>query len=229
MNAPVLFVLAAAMAMLPGLQSPDAAANRVGLSARDAIANAVRGRMGDVDVSVDSFPSGEPSGTFANAVPDPGATLGGPIWFSLTRDGAAPSVRASVQLRVTGMVHRAARVVDRGATLDAAAVVSGPAVLERLPLRPLPATAELLGARTLRPLAAGQIIERAFVSAKRVVNAGDSVTAFASSGALEVSASVIAADGGNAGDVIRVSLPGSRRYLRARILGAGRVEVVNVR
>jgi len=199
-------------------------------TARDAVAAAVRARMGDVDVTVERFPSGEPTGVFSHATPDPGAVLGKAIWFTMTReDGLSANVRASVELRVIGRVVKASRAIERGTTLDAANLTVEPIELKALPLRALPAMGELAGAKTLRPLAAGQTIERAFVASKRAINAGDAVTAYAVTGALEVSASAIAADAGNPGDVIRVSLPGSRRYLRAKVISTGVVEVVNGR
>ncbi len=42
---------------------------------------------------------------------------------------------------------------------------------------------------------------------------------------MEVTATFVAADGGDAGDVIRVVNPDTKRYLRARVVKPGLVEV----
>ena len=55
------------------------------------------------------------------------------------------------------------------------------------------------------------------------------MTVVASAGAVEVTAAMVASDGGQPGDVIRVMNPDTKRFLRARIVKAGIVEVVDGR
>jgi flagella basal body P-ring formation protein FlgA len=52
------------------------------------------------------------------------------------------------------------------------------------------------------------------------------VLVVAAVGAVEVSATFVAADGGAAGDLIRVMNPDTRRYVRGRIVKKGLVEVI---
>jgi flagella basal body P-ring formation protein FlgA len=93
----------------------------------------------------------------------------------------------------------------------------------------LPTVDGLVGAKALRPLAAGTAVQASFVQVRRIIEPGDKVTAVAGAGAIEVTATLVAADGGGIGDVIRVVNPETRRYVRARIVRSGFVEVMHER
>ena len=80
-----------------------------------------------------------------------------------------------------------------------------------------------------RPLGVGETVLETFVAGRRAVERGDDVTVVAAAGAIEVTAAMIASDGGQPGDVIRVMNPDTRRFIRARIVKSGVVEVVDAR
>jgi flagella basal body P-ring formation protein FlgA len=97
--------------------------------------------------------------------------------------------------------------------------------LRDMPLRRVLTPAQVRGGRVLRPMAAGAAVLPGAVVVKRAVEPGDRVTVMAVSGAVEVSAELVAADGGDPGDVIRVVNPDTRKDLRGRIVKEGLVEV----
>jgi flagella basal body P-ring formation protein FlgA len=72
---------------------------------------------------------------------------------------------------------------------------------------------------------AGALVLPGSVLVRRAIEPGDHVTAVAVSGDIEVTASLVAADGGDPGDVIRVFNPDTRRDLRGRVVKEGLVEV----
>jgi flagella basal body P-ring formation protein FlgA len=92
-------------------------------------------------------------------------------------------------------------------------------------LRRLLAAVQVSGTRVLRPMPAGALVLPGSVLVRRAIEPGDHVTAVAVSGDIEVTASLVAADGGDPGDVIRVFNPDTRRDLRGRVVKEGLVEV----
>jgi flagella basal body P-ring formation protein FlgA len=72
---------------------------------------------------------------------------------------------------------------------------------------------------------AGGVLGPGSLVLRRAVEPGDRVTAIAIAGAVQVSAELEAADGGDPGDVIRVVNRETRRSLRGRVIGDGTVEV----
>jgi flagella basal body P-ring formation protein FlgA len=218
----VTLTLVFASALTAAQQAPE-------LTAADAIRAAVLERLGpDVEVTVTilSLPA-EPK-VFQRATPDPAATLGRPIRFSLSA-GAGRTVSATAEIRVTAEYAMTTHSIGRGQVLTADDVSPAKGELRAVPLRRLPTAAALVGAKTLRPIEIGVPIQSSFVAMKRIVEPGDKVTVVAAAGAIEVTATLVAADGGHVGDVIRVVNPETKRYLRGRILRAGIVEVVHGR
>ena len=98
-----------------------------------------------------------------------------------------------------------------------------------VPMRRLPSLSDVTGTKALRPLAIGDTVLESFIAGRRAIERGDEVTVVASAGAVEVTAAMVASDGGQPGDVIRVMNPDTKRFLRARIVKAGIVEVVDGR
>jgi flagella basal body P-ring formation protein FlgA len=159
---------------------------------------------------------------------DPASRLGRPMRLVLvTEDDATLPVTAT--LRVTGRYVVARRPLARGEHVAAADLETVMGELTGVLLRPLPLAGEIAGARVRRPVAAGATVTAADVIVPRTIEPGDAVTVTAAAGAVAVSAAMIAADGGDVGDVIRVVNPGSHRYLRGRVVKRGEVEVTGER
>ena len=204
-------------------------ASAVPLSAADAIRAAVMHRLGTgVDVVVsDPGVSGDAK-VFREARPDPMARLGDGMRFTLITDrGAALPVTAVV--RVSGTRVVATRTVSRGEVVSVDDVVSVAGEIVGVPMRRLLMAGDVIGTKALRPLTAGDTVLESFVAARRVVERGDNVLVVVAAGAVEVTAAMVASDGGQPGDVIRVMNPDTKRFLRARIVKAGIVEVVDGR
>jgi flagella basal body P-ring formation protein FlgA len=203
-----------------------------------AIADAIRSRMGaDAQVIVDRlrlFTRGAVPDD-VRATPDPSARLGGPIVFTLvgsTRDaGGAPRAavvgRAEADVRVSVPHAAAARLVTRGGALEGDAIEAADGEVAGVPLRPLPTAGDLAGATALRNLARGEVIAATDAAIVPAVRTGQTVRAVAHVGTIVVSATLVAAQNGDRGDVIRVVNKASRRELRARVTGEGTVEVIH--
>ena len=204
-----------------------AQAPAVGVSAVDAIRAAVLERMGPgVEVTVTPISVPAPPALFRAASPDPAAWLGKPMRFSLVT-GAGLATAAGADLRVVGEYAVPTQAIVAGHVLTADDVKSTKGELRDLPLRRLPTAESVIGAKALRMMAAGTTIQSSFVIVRRLIEPGDKVTVVAAAGGIEVTATLVAADGGQAGDVIRVVNPDTRKYLRGRILRAGFVEVIH--
>jgi flagella basal body P-ring formation protein FlgA len=211
---------------------------------RAAIVDAVRARVGgDAEVIVDRLQifTNTASGRDAcrasaacQVTPDPAARLGRAIRFTLSaikRDGAVVRFErvgaAEATVTVTAPVTRATAVIRRGELVSDANVESVQQPLAGLPLRRMPAVAELVGARALRDIAPGERLSAGMVLVPPAVKTGQHVTAISRIGDVEVSATLMAAESGVSGDIIRLVNPDSRRAMRARILSSSRVEIVH--
>lgn len=212
-------------AALVGATVVPASAQPSTMPAVEAIRRAIVERMGDVEVNVRevALPDGAPE-DYVAAVPDPGARLGRPIRVTLV-PATGRRLRATATLEVRGTTVVAARDLARGATLEAADVECVEGVLVDVPIRRLPTGEQAIGSRVLRPVPAGGVLGPGSLVLRRAVKPGDRVTAIAIAGAVQVSAELEAADGGDPGDVIRVVNRETRRSLRGRVIGDGTVEV----
>lgn len=205
----------------------------VDAAVRDAIVAAVRARMGEgVEVDIEALrlpPSW--SSLAVQARPDPSAKLGGRLRFSLgtTPDRAGAAVKwtgsAEVELRVFVEHLHTRRAVPRGATLNDEDVELVRHEVEGA-LRAWPAAEAVGRSRALRDLAPGACLVRNSLATVPLVRAGQEVQAIARVGGIRAEARLVAADHGELGAVIRVVNPDSRRALKARIVGAGVVEVI---
>ena len=199
------------------------------ISAVDAIRAAVVARLGiEATVEVESLDVSGNAPVFREARPDPAARLGRPVRFTLVTDsgGALP---ATATITVTGALVVATRNVARGESLKPEDLDESRRVITDVPLRRLPQLSELVGSRALRVLPAGEAVPGNAVAIRRKVEPGDPVTVVAASGAVEVTATFVAADGGQTGAVIRVVNPETRRFLRGRVLSNGKIEVIDGR
>ncbi len=212
------------MASLAGGRAAGAAAG----GACEVIAWAVAARMGASAVVTSCVvDDGVAAGPFLAAHPDAAARLGAGMWFTLQRaEPAAAPVRVRAALTVEVAHGRATHLLPRGTVVAAGDVQAVRAAVEGVPFARLPEAAELLGARVIRVVDAGAVMLTRDVAPARVVQAGDRVVATVRIGAVEVSAAVTAVDAGAVGDTIRVSNRDTRRVMRARVAGPGRVEVM---
>jgi len=227
--------LGALVAFVAGLAAQVATVGRIppavaaGRPAEDVIRTAIEARMGPgVEVRVGPLDARLTAGSFRQARPDPAARLGSPVRFSMITD-AGQQMAASIELTVIADFASAARPIARGRTLSEGDVTARRDEVRGVPIRALPTAAAIAGGKALRPIAEGAVVLQEFVAVRRAVEQGDVVTAIAISGEVEVAARMVASDGGRRGDVVRVMNPDTRRVLRARVIGPGYVEVLNVR
>ncbi len=211
----------------PAIAAPQAPPPASLHTAAAAIKLAVSARLGgEPDVTVVSVDVKGDAPAFREARPDPAARLGKPMRFTLLMaDGTALAATASVTVVASHAVVRQA--LARGQIVAAADVDAVRAELTGTPLGRMPAAGDVVGTRVLRPMAAGTVILPAFVALRRTVEPGDAVTVVALAGAIEVTATFVAADGGDVGDTIRVRNPDTKKYLRGRVVKAGLVEVIH--
>jgi flagella basal body P-ring formation protein FlgA len=148
--------------------------------------------------------------------------------FTLVPVSGAPVI-AVASLRVVAEHVVARQAINRGDTITAETVASIRDEVRGVPLRRLPQAVQVVGGRALRPVPAGAVLLPGAVTVRRAIEPGDPVTVVARSGDIEVTASLVASDGGEPGDVIRVRNPETRRDLRGRVLSEGRVEVIYAR
>jgi flagella basal body P-ring formation protein FlgA len=199
------------------------------LSAADAIRVAVVQRLGaSVDVVVSNAGVSGDAKVFREARPDPMARLGESMRFTLITDQGA-ALPVTVAMRVSGTRVVTKRAVARGEIVTGDDVESIAGEIAGVPMRRLPTASDVTGAKALRPLSVGETVLESFVATRRVIERGDDVTVVAAAGAIEVTAAMVASDGGQLGDVIRVMNPDTKRFLRARIVKAGVVEVIDGR
>jgi flagella basal body P-ring formation protein FlgA len=199
--------------------------------AGELISAAVRARVGTAakEVTVVGLDAAVPvTGRFKSVRLDPGATFGKPMRVTLV-PVSGPSVIAVATVRVVAEHVVAGRDFERGETVKAEDVVSRRDEVRGIPMRRLPGPDEVIGSRTLRTVPGGSVFLPGAVALRRIVEAGDKVTVVARAGDAEVSAVLVASDGGDPGDVIRVSNPETRRQFRGRVLSSGVVEVLHVR
>lgn len=193
---------------------------------RDAIAAAVAARVSGprgIDVEIVSGAARVP-GPFT-ATPAPGARVGQPARFVLTPAQGSPfTVVADVSVIAGHAV--AARPLSRGESLAPGDVEWKESAIDGQLLEPLPSLDEVLGARTRRAVAEGEILSATVVTRPPAVRAGDEVAIIVRSGAIEVRGVARAVSSGAIGDVIRVTTPGSREIRRARITAPATVEMV---
>lgn len=239
------FCLLLATAALHGAGSPSPAANpSIGLGTGAvstdvvvrAIEKAVHARVGrDITVSVSEVSGVRLSMDSAVlvAVPDPSARIGAAVRFVLS-DGTPGRGRsrvgeATATIQVSAFAVRAQRPIARGALVEIDDVATKESDLSGRPLRPLLALEDAVGARATRDLAEDSLVTTADIVPEPLVKAGDTVRAHVHVGDVELIGDVVAAESGLKDEVIRVVNQESRHTLRARVIGSGEVEVVNVR
>ena len=190
-----------------------------------AIERAVVEQVGATSATVVVARSTVTSAPAMTAASEPGARTGKAMRFVLSSRGKRVGTAvATVDVVAAHVVSSRAIARDDEISAGDVHVVEGP--VKDLPLRRLPALADVVGARPRRAVAAGEVMTAALVTVPPVVRSGDELTVTVTSGAVQVSGTGRASGSGHVGDEIRVTRPGSRQVLRARITGPGEVEIV---
>jgi flagella basal body P-ring formation protein FlgA len=194
---------------------------------RRALVSAVMERMGRGAEVVVGAITPEWTGSFTRLAIDPSAKIGGPVGITVYT-GPATSVRVRADIKVVVDYLCATRPIAGGQILAAADVTAVHGVIADVPFRRLPGMAEVIGARGLRQLAPGDVIQPGFVAVIPLVRAGQTVTGTARIGTVEASWTFVAVDSGALDEVIRILNPDTKKTLRARVVSTGLVEVINV-
>lgn len=191
---------------------------------------ALAARLGpDVDIEIAIAGLAAGAGPFTEARLDPAARLGRPFVARLVPASSRAVVPVTVTAKVVAPQVVAAHAIPRAQVVTAADVVVVRREIENAPLRPLPVLAEVVGGRALRLIPAGATLLPGFVHVRRTVEPGDEVTAIFATGEIEITATLVAADGGRVGDRIRIVNPGTKRSLWGRVVARGIVEVTHGR
>jgi flagella basal body P-ring formation protein FlgA len=200
---------------------------------RDAITAAVRARMGEgVEVAVDAV---RVQGEWTHASPHarlaPGTRLGRTMRLSLgavperAGAGVAWTGAAEADVRVVVEHLHAARAIVRGEFIGDADVTVTRHEVEGT-MRPWPTADAANRSRTLRDVAAGTCLGPGTLAMLPLVRAGQDVLATVLIAEVRAEATLLAADNGELGAIVRVVNPQSRRSLKARVTGPGKVEVI---
>jgi flagella basal body P-ring formation protein FlgA len=219
------FAIALALSACPTF-AVDAAAPAVPPQIGEAIARAVAERIGgNANVIVSDVQTLATGHAALVASPEPGARTSTAARFTLYANGARVGT-AVATVHVTARHARARRAIARGETLTAADVEDVDAALDDQPIRRVPVLADVIGARVKRNVIAGESITAVVIEVPPVVKSGDVVMATVRVGAVEAEGRTVASGSGHVGSIVRVTAPGTRRLLRARITGPGRVEIL---
>lgn len=197
---------------------------------RDAIVSAVRARLGTAgDVRVEELQVRGNVDSKLVAVPAPGARTGTRIRFSLrAANSAAGRVgEADALVYVVAPHFRATRTVHRGTPLTKDVVVEENGDLGSVLLQTLPRRDALAGSVAARDIAEGDILTMPFVTTAAFVKAGDKVLVTVTAGAVQVQATLVAAQSGGLGDIVRCVNPETRKAMNARIVGPGVAEAIH--
>lgn len=194
---------------------------------RDAIVAAVRARMGQtlIAVEIDRLDTKVAPAAGLMAVPDPAGRAGRASRFTLTT-AAGRQGTAVATVRVRALVARARVSIERGATLDAGALVVSEDDVHDVPLAYLPTAGELAGRRVRRTVAPGELLTLALAEVPPAVQSGDPVTVGVTVGRVRATTVGVASGSGRVGDIVRVQRPGQRGLLTARVRARGEVELL---
>ena len=200
----------------------------------NAIEAAVRARVGSASVVSVKTVTGvrlvRESASLV-AVPDPSARIGSPVRFVIADGEFGARTRlgeATAVVQVSAPAVRTRKAVARGDRLDAAALAVVATDLNGYAMRPLLSLDDARGARTTHDLVEGALVTRADIVPEPVVKSGDPVRAHVHAGAVELTGIAVAAENGLKDDIIRVINQESHHVFRARVVGSGEVEVVDV-
>jgi flagella basal body P-ring formation protein FlgA len=192
-----------------------------------AIEQAVSRRLGGaVRVSVTGIETNVAAQQGMQALPEPGARAGQPVRFVLMKGRSRLGVAVATVI-VSGPHAVASRAIARDEAITEADVAIVNSDWPSLPLTPLPSPGDVVGLRARRHIAAGEALTAIVLDVPPLVRSGDVVNVSAVVGAVRVTGVATASNSGHRGDIIRVTpKPNGARAIRARILSADAVEVV---
>jgi flagella basal body P-ring formation protein FlgA len=200
----------------------------------NAIEAAVRARVGSASVVSVKTVTGvrlvRESASLV-AVPDPSARIGSPVRFVIADGEFGARTRlgeATAVVQVSAPAVRTRKAIARGDRLDAEALAVVATDLNGYAMRPLLSLDDARGARTTHDLVAGALVTRADIVPEPIVKSGDPVRAHVHVGGVELTGRGVAAENGLKDDIIRVINQESHHAFRARVVGSGEVEVVDV-
>jgi flagella basal body P-ring formation protein FlgA len=197
-----------------------------------AIARTLLARLGHgSEVAIDAVEiMAAPLGSVVEARLAPGARVGSPLQFRLATMDARGSLAwtgaARVRARLVVTHTHAARPLARGTQLSSEDVELVRHEIATGPIAAWPLPDDLVRGRLLRDVAGGACLTRTAVSMAPAVQNGQSVIAIVRIDGVEATARLIATDSGETGAVIRVINEESRRVMKARIVSAGTVEIL---
>jgi flagella basal body P-ring formation protein FlgA len=198
---------------------------------REAITDAVRDRMGETaTVSVDDLTIERGIDADAvRAIPEPGSKLGRIIRFTLRAAGDRLTATGSATARVRVSVPHVhpTRHLDRGEEITNTDLVAVTHEISAGPLRALPSVTAASHARTLKPIAQNACVTASAIAALPAVRGGREIVAIARVDGVEARTTVMAAENGDAGSIIRVINRQTRRALKARVLSPELVEIIH--
>ena len=200
----------------------------------NAIEAAVRARVGSASVvsvkTITGIRLVRESASLV-AVPDPSARIGSPVRFVIADGEFGARTRlgeATAVVHVSAPAVRTRKAVARGDRLDAEALAVVATDLNGYAMRPLLSLEDARGARTTHDLVEGALVTRADIVPEPIVKSGDPVRAHVRVGGVELTGSGVAAENGVKDEIIRVINQESHHAFRARVVGSGEVEVVDV-
>src|SRR5215510_14032046 len=201
----------------------------------NAIESAVRARVGASSVVTVTKISGVRLARESSslvAVPDPSARIGTAVRFVLAVGDAGARTRigeVTATIQVSAPAVRTRKAIARGDRLDDDALTVVATDLNGQSLRPLLTLDAVRGARTTHDLVEGALVTRSDIVPEPAVRSGDVVRARVRVGDVELVGSGVATENGLKDEVIRVINQESHHAFRARVVGSGEVEVVDVR
>jgi flagella basal body P-ring formation protein FlgA len=200
-----------------------------------AIEAAVRARVGNSSVVSVTKMTGvrlvRDTSSFV-AVPDPSARIGAAMRFVIAAGESGARTRigeATATVQVSAPAVRTRKAIGRGDRLDDEAIAVVATELNGQALRPLLDFDDVHGARATHDLVEGALVTRSDIVAEPIVKSGDIVRARVHVGGVELIGSGVAAENGLKDAVIRVINQETHHAFRARVVGSGEVEVVDVR
>ena len=197
---------------------------------RTAIESAVRAKLGsNADIRVEDLHVRGNLETSVVAVPAPGARTGTHIRFSLrAANGSSTRIGEADALVFAVAPHfRATHGIRRGTALASDALVEENSDLGSVLLQPLPKRETIAAAIAARDIAEGEVLTSALVTTAALIKPGDKVLVTVSAGAVQVQATLVAAQSGGLGDVVRLVNPETRKATAARIVGPGVAEAIH--
>src|SRR5262245_31465331 len=201
----------------------------------NAIESAVRARIGASSVVTVTKISGgrliRQSSSLV-AVPAPSARVGAAVRFVIAVGDSGARTRigeVTATIQVSAPAVRTLKAVARGDRLDEDALTVVATDLNGQSLRPLLSLEAVRGARTTHDLVEGALVTRGDIVPEPAVKSGDIVRARVHVGDVELIGTGVAAENGLKDEVIRVVNQESHHTFRARVIGSGEVEVVDVR